>query len=100
MCDEIIKRDHYFLIIDNQDGRKLTMSNFKTQKLGKRELNVEYFEGKNLNSFWALEKSDDKSGKTYKYKKESYTEITHREFFGESLSKITNPSRKRWPWIW
>jgi hypothetical protein len=88
-----VVRDKYFLVIDNKGNRKLAAVNTRTMKMGKRELMVEFFEGKKLNTFWALDpvgEEDDTEG-VFIHKTETrmdkYTEIKYNEFFGESLSK-------------
>jgi hypothetical protein len=91
MEDElIIIKDKYFLVIDSKGNRKLATINAKTLKMGKRELMVEYFEGKKLNTFWSIETAseDDKEQVgVILHKKEKYTQISHNDFFGESFSK-------------
>jgi hypothetical protein len=89
--DLLIVKDKYFLIIDNKGNRKLSTVNSKVLKMGKREFIVEFFEGKQLNTFWAIEPATEedkeiKDKSVFIYKKEKYTQISHNEFFGESLS--------------
>ena len=86
--ENVISKDKYFLIIDNKENRKLCIPNVKTIKLGKREFNVEFFIGKELNTFWALDKIGSQSGKIYKFSIDCYSQISHKDFFGESMSYI------------
>jgi hypothetical protein len=85
-----VVKDKFFLVIDNKGNRKLAHVNVKTLKMGKRELNVEFFEGKQLNTFWAIDPveggSDINEEKVFIYKKEMYTQISYTDFFGESMS--------------
>ena len=70
----LILKDKYFLLIDNKDNRRIVVTNMKRAKLGKREVNVTFFEGKSLNTFWDIEDKD-------------YKEISHKEYFNENLCK-------------
>jgi hypothetical protein len=65
----VITKDLYFVIIDKKNNRKIvnTVANPKV-KLGKREVNVTFFENKRLNTFWDIEEKE-------------YKEVTHQEFF-------------------
>jgi hypothetical protein len=72
----MIIRDKYFLLIDNKENRRFVVTNMKKHKLGKKEINVTFFEGKKLNTFWDVEEKE-------------YKEISHREFFQEDICKIS-----------
>ena len=70
----LIIRDRFFLIIDNKDNRRFCTINMKKAKLGKREIKLDFFENKNLNTFWDID--GDK-----------YTQITHKEYFNENIGE-------------
>lgn len=71
----IIIKDKYFLLIDNKENRRFAVTNMRRQKLGKKDINLAFFEGKKLNTFWDIEEKE-------------YKEITHKEFFDENTCKI------------
>ena len=68
----IILKDKYFLLIDNKDNRRIVITNMKRAKLGKKDVNISFFEGKSLNTFWDIEEKE-------------FKEISHKEFFNENL---------------
>lgn len=70
----IITKERYFLIIDNKDNRRFCNTNMNKIKLGKKDINLQFFENKNLNTFWTVDKN-------------IYEQITHKEFFNENLCK-------------
>lgn len=68
---DLIFPNIYFLIIDNKDGRKFVTTNMKKVNINKKSINLSFFEGKKLNTFWDIT-DDDK-----------YIEITSKEFTNE-----------------
>ena len=49
---DIILPDKYFLIIDNKNNRKFVTIGMKKANLSKKNINLSFFEGKRLNTFW------------------------------------------------
>jgi hypothetical protein len=70
----LVLKDKYFLLIDNKENRRIVVTNMKRAKLGKKDVNVTFFEGKSLNTFWDIEDKE-------------YKKISHKEFFNENLCK-------------
>lgn len=69
----LVIRDRYFLLVDNRNFRKFCTVNMKKMRLGRKEVVVEFFTGKKLNTFWEV--LDDKGTK--------FSQITSQEFFNE-----------------
>lgn len=77
----VIIPDRYFLIIDNKDNRRFVNINMKKVKMHKKEMDVTFFENKELNTFWSVDFEGNKS---------IYTQINHKEFFNESSMTTLN----------
>ena len=69
---DLIVGDKYFLIIDNKNRRKFVTTNMKKVNINKKSINLSFFEGKKLNTFWDIT-DDDK-----------YIEIKSKEFLNEN----------------
>lgn len=76
-ASDIIVRSRFFTVIDNKDNRRFCAINNKKAKLGKKDIDVSFFEGKRVNSFWELDNSEG-----------GYKEISHQDFFNTQLCKI------------
>ena len=89
---ELILPELYFLIIDNKKGRKFVTLEMGKVKLSKKNINLEFFKDKKLNTYWDI--TDDNN----------YTQITEKEFKNEeefdtedleyTNEKITNATNK------
>ena len=80
---DLIVPDKYFLIIDNKNGRKFVTTQMKKKNISKKTINLSFFEGKKLNTFWDVTNKDN------------YIEITSKEFttenqFEEEVIEYTN----------
>lgn len=73
--DKIV-RGRFFTVIDNKDNRRFCVVNNKKAKLGKKDIDVSFFEGKRINSFWEIDNAEG-----------GYKEITHQDFFNTNLCK-------------
>lgn len=71
--ENLITPFKYVLITDNKGNREFTMINNKKQKIGKKNIDLTFFENKKLNSFWEV-------GQEIK-------EISCKEFFKENICK-------------
>ena len=69
---DLIVPDKYFLIIDNKNGRKFVTTQMKKINISKKTINLSFFEGKKLNTFWDVTNEDN------------YIEITSKEFTNEN----------------
>lgn len=73
----IITKELYFIIIDNRENRKITsLALNKKVKLSNIEIQLSFFEGKSLNSFWE-----------YNSEIKAFEEISHLEFYKQEFSK-------------
>ena len=89
---EVIMPELYFLIIDNKKGRKFVTLEMGKVKLSKKNINLDFFKDKKLNTYWDI--TDDNN----------YIQITEKEFKNEeeyendeleySNEKITTASNK------
>ena len=89
---ELIIPELYFLIIDNKKGRKFVTLEMGKVKLNKKNINLEFFKNKKLNTYWDI--TDDNN----------YIQITEKEFKNEenyeneeleyTNEKITGASNK------
>ena len=89
---ELIIPELYFLIIDNKKGRKFVTLEMGKVKLNKKNINLEFFKNKKLNTYWDI--TDDNN----------YVQITEKEFKNEenyeneeleyTNEKITGASNK------
>ena len=89
---EVIIPELYFLIIDNKKGRKFVTLEMGKVKLSKKNINLDFFKDKKLNTYWDI--SDDNN----------YIQITEKEFKNEeeleeeeleyTNEKIINASNK------
>jgi hypothetical protein len=70
---DYIQRDKYFLIIDNQGSRRFTTLNMKKVRMGKKEIHLDFFENKPLNTFWQIDEGNQ------------FIQISHKEFFSENI---------------
>ena len=68
---EIIFPELYFLIIDNKKARKFVTLEMGKVKLSKKNINLNFFKDKKLNTYWDI--SDDNN----------YIQITEKEFKNE-----------------
>ena len=68
---ELIFPELYFLIIDNKKGRKFVTLEMGKVKLSKKNINLNFFKDKKLNTYWDI--SDDNN----------YIQITEKEFKNE-----------------
>ena len=68
---EIIFPELYFLIIDNKKARKFVTLEMGKVKLSKKNINLNFFKDKKLNTYWDI--SDD----------DNYIQITEKEFKNE-----------------
>ena len=69
---DLIIGDKYFLIIDNKNGRKFVTTQMKKINISKKVINLLFFEGKKLNTFWDVTNEDN------------YIEIKSKEFLNEN----------------
>ena len=69
---DLIVGDKYFLIIDNKNGRKFVTTQMKKINISKKVINLLFFEGKKLNTFWDVTNEDN------------YIEIKSKEFLNEN----------------
>ena len=69
---DLIVGDKYFLIIDNKNGRKFVTTQMKKINISKKVINLLFFEGKKLNTFWDVTNE------------ENYIEIKSKEFLNEN----------------
>ena len=69
---DLIVADKYFLIIDNKNGRKFVTTQMKKINISKKVINLLFFEGKKLNTFWDVTNEDN------------YIEIKSKEFLNEN----------------
>ena len=69
---DLIVGDKYFLIIDNKNGRKFVTTQMKKINISKKVINLLFFEGKKLNTFWDVTNED------------KYIEIKSKEFLNEN----------------
>ena len=69
---DLIVPDKYFLIIDNKNGRKFVTAQMKKKNISKKTINLSFFEGKKLNTFWDVTNEDN------------YIEIKSKEFLNEN----------------
>ena len=51
---DLIVGDKYFLIIDNKNRRKFVTTQMKKINISKKVINLLFFEGKKLNTFWEI----------------------------------------------
>lgn len=73
----MITKDLYFIIIDNRENRKITsLGSNKKVKLSNVELQLSFFEGKALNSFWE-----------YNMQSKCFEEISHVDFYKQEFSQ-------------
>ena len=89
---DLIFPERYFLIIDNKNNRKFVTTNMKRANISKKNINLTFFNGKHLNTYWDV--TDNAN----------YTQITSKEFNSEehfegeeieySNEKILNASNK------
>ena len=89
---ELILPELYFLIIDNKKCRKFVTLEMGKVKLSKKNINLDFFKNKKLNTYWDI--SDDNN----------YIQITEKEFKNEedldednleyTNEKIINASNK------
>jgi hypothetical protein len=56
---DLIVPDKYFLIIDNKNGRKFVTTQMKKKNVSKKTINLSFFEGKKLNTFWDVKNEDN-----------------------------------------
>ena len=68
---DVILPDKYFLIIDNKNNRKFVTIGMKKANLSKKNINLSFFEGKRLNTFWDVTDASN------------YIQITSKEFNSE-----------------
>ncbi len=71
--ENLITRYQYLLITDNKGNKEFCQVNSKKQKIGKRNIDLTFYENKKLNSFWEI-------GQETK-------EISSKEFFRENICK-------------
>jgi tRNA (adenine-N(1)-)-methyltransferase non-catalytic subunit len=69
---DLIIGDKYFLIIDNKNRRKFVTTQMKKINISKKVINLLFFEGKKLNTFWDVTNEDN------------YIEIKSKEFLNEN----------------
>ena len=69
---DLIVGDKYFLIIDNKNRRKFVTTQMKKINISKKVINLLFFEGKKLNTFWDVTNEDN------------YIEIKSKEFLNEN----------------
>lgn len=69
--NDLVYEDRYFLMIDNKESRKFCTINMNKVKLSKKNIDLSFFRGKRLNTFWDL---TDLS---------NMVEISSKEFFNE-----------------
>lgn len=69
--NDIICEELYFLMIDNKESRKFCTINMSKVKLSKKNIDLSFFKGKSLNTFWDL---TDQS---------NIVEVSSKEFFNE-----------------
>ena len=69
---DLIIGDKYFLIIDNKNARKFVTTQMKKINISKKVINLLFFEGKKLNTFWDVTNEDN------------YIEIKSKEFLNEN----------------
>ena len=89
---DLIFPERYFLIIDNKNNRKFVTTNMKRANISKKNINLTFFNGKHLNTYWDITDAAN------------YTQITSKEFNSEehfedeeieySNEKILNASNK------
>lgn len=72
--ENIINPFKYILITDNKGNKEFCLANNKKQRIGRKNLDLTFFENKKLNSFWEIGQNETK-------------EITSREFFKENICK-------------
>lgn len=71
--ENIITPFKYVLITDNKGNREFCLVNNKKQKIGRRNLDLSFYENKKLNSFWEIG--------------QEIREISSKEYFKENLCK-------------
>ena len=69
---DLIVGDKYFLIIDNKNRRKFVTTQMKKINISKKVINLLFFKGKKLNTFWDVTNEDN------------YIEIKSKEFLNEN----------------
>ena len=69
---DLIIVDKYFIIIDNKNRRKFVTTQMKKINISKKVINLLFFEGKKLNTFWDVSNEDN------------YKEIKSKEFLNEN----------------
>jgi len=71
--ENLITRFKFILISDNKGNREFCQVNNKKHKLGRRYIDLSFYENKKLNSFWEI-------GQDIK-------EISNKEYFREDICK-------------
>jgi len=74
--ENIITPFKYILITDNKGNKEFCIVNNKKQRIGRKYIDLSFFENKKLNSFWEI-------GQETKEIKE----ITSKDFFKENICK-------------
>ena len=75
---DLIIPERYFLIIDNKGNRKFAVTNMKHISLSKKNINLLYFNNKQLNTFWDITDNNN------------YIQITEKEFTSENYLEDEN----------
>lgn len=75
----VIIPDMVFLIIDNKDNRRFVTINQKKIKLNKKEIDITFFENKELNTFWSIEFGKNNC---------NFIQIQPKDFFNDRSTKI------------
>jgi len=72
----LILKGRYVLLIDNKNNRRLCTVNSGKVRIGKKEVDMNFFENKIINSFWQIDM-------------QPYEQISHKDFFEEDLSDLS-----------
>ena len=72
----LILKGRYVLVIDNKNNRRLCHVNSGKVRIGKKEIDMKFFENKLINSFWQIDM-------------QPYEQISNREFFEEDVSDLS-----------
>ena len=76
----VIIPNRFFLLIDNKGNRKFCTTDMKKVKMQKTEIDLTFFENKNLNTFWDIAEKDN------------YKQVSNKDFFNEGLCNINYKS--------